>query len=134
MATITNAARVIIRTIVGSMIRYSNTKARRKEQNLKRKNFLPTLLLIILLWLLLFGLIYFVDPTLFGALPAFFILVFASLLFTFSLIFANSRQGLILTSAITIFLILSYLGVGNILNVLLLSGVAISIELYLARK
>lgn len=134
MATITNAARVIIRTIVGSMIRYSNTKARRKEQNLKRKNFLPTLLLIILLWLLLFGLIYFVDPTLFGALPAFFILVFASLLFTFSLIFANSRQGLILTSTITIFLILSYLGVGNILNVLLLSGVAISIELYLARK
>ncbi|MEK7470520.1 MAG: hypothetical protein AAB622_00730 [Patescibacteria group bacterium] len=116
------------------MIRYSNTKARRKEQNLKRKNFLPTLLLIILLWLLLFGLIYFVDPTLFGALPAFFILVFASLLFTFSLIFANSRQGLILTSTITIFLILSYLGVGNILNVLLLSGVAISIELYLARK
>lgn len=134
MTTKTSAASTIIKTIVGSMMRHSSTKTRRKEQTLKRKNFLPTLLLIILLWLLMGALIYFVDPASFGALPAFFILVFASLLFTFSLIFANSRQGLILSSAIALFLILSYLGVGNILNVLLLSGVAISIELYLARK
>ena len=33
-----------------------------REQILKRKNFLPTLLVTILLWILLGALVYFVDP------------------------------------------------------------------------
>jgi tryptophan-rich sensory protein len=105
----------------------------RKQQILKRKNFLPTLLLTILLWGLLAGLIYFIDPDTFAAIPLFFVLVFSCLLFTFSLIFAGGRRGLVGSIAIILFLILAYLGVGNILNLLLIVAIALCIELYLAR-
>lgn len=109
-------------------------KNRHKLQILKRKNFSPTLVITILLWIVLGGLIYFVDPGTFGAVPAFFILAFASFLFTFSLIFEGGRRGLIGAIALTLFLILSFLGVGNVLNLLLIVAIAICVELYLARS
>jgi len=93
-------------------------KERRKQQVLKRKNFLPTLLVTVLLWAIIAGLIYFIDPGTFGIVPLFFVIVFAALLFTFSLIFASTRRGLIGSISISLFLILSYLGVGNIINLL----------------
>ena len=105
----------------------------RKEQVLKRKNFLPTLLITIILWLLLGGLVYFVDPNSFGALPAFFVLFFASFLFMFSLLFASTRRGLITSISLTLFSMLLYLGVGNVLNLFLIIAIAICVELYLAR-
>ena len=105
----------------------------RKEQVLKRKNFLPTLLVTIILWLLLGGLVYFVDPNTFGALPAFFILLFASFLFMFSLLFASTRRGLITSLSLSLFSILLYLGVGNVLNLFLILAIAICIELYFGR-
>jgi hypothetical protein len=109
-------------------------KERRKQQVLKRKNFLPTLLVTVLLWAIIAGLIYFIDPGTFGIVPLFFVIVFAALLFTFSLIFASTRRGLIGSISISLFLILSYLGVGNIINLLLIVAIAVSFELYLAQK
>lgn len=105
----------------------------RKQQVLKRKNFLPTLLVTIILWIALAGLVYFIDPKIFGAVLLFFVLVFSTLLFTFSLIFANTRRGAIGAVSITLFLFLAYLGVGNILNLILILAIAICVELYLAR-
>lgn len=95
---------------------------------------MPTLLFTILLWLSLTALIYFVDPFSFGALPGFFILVFFGLLFTFSLLFANSRRGLLISLSLSLFLLLRYLGVGHLLNFLLLAGLAITIELYFSHN
>jgi hypothetical protein len=109
-------------------------KERRKQQVLKRKNFLPTLLVTILLWAVITGLIYFIDPGTFGIVPLFFAILFVALLFTFSLIFASTRRGLIGSISVSLFLILSYLGVGNILNLLLIVAIAVSFELYLAQK
>lgn len=106
----------------------------RKEQVLKRKNFLPTLILTILFWLLLGALVYFVDPGTFGVVPLFFITFFVALLFTFSLIFANSRRGLITSISLTLFLILLFLGVGNYLNLILIVAIAIATELYFTLK
>jgi hypothetical protein len=105
-------------------------KEKRKQQVLKRKNFLPTLLITILLWGLLAGLIYFVDPGTFGMVILFFLILFITLLFTFSLIFASTRRGLIGSISLLFFFILAYLGVGNILNLLLIVAIAISLELY----
>jgi len=105
-------------------------KEKRKQQVLKRKNFLPTLLITVLLWLLLAGLVYFVDPGNFAAVPVFFVLLFTALLFTFSLLFTNTRRGLIGSVSLSIFFVLAYLGVGNILNLLLIVAIAVSIELY----
>lgn len=101
---------------------------------MKRKNFLPTLLVTVLLWGFLGTLIYFIDPATFAAVPLFFVLIFSCLLFTFSLIFAGQRRGLIISIALTLFLVLAYLGVGNILNLALVLAIAICVELYWARK
>lgn len=106
----------------------------RKDQILKRKNFLPTLVVTVLLWLMLAGLIYFVDPDTVLAVPLFFVIIFLAILFTSSLLFANSRRGLITSSSIFLFLILSYLGVGNILNLILLVAIAVTIELYFGSR
>jgi hypothetical protein len=106
----------------------------RQQQVLKRKNFLPTLLITILLWGLLGALVYFIDPSTFAAVPLFFVLIFSCLLFTFSLVFAGGRRGLIGSIAITLFLVLAYLGVGNILNLILIIAIAVAVELYFSHK
>jgi hypothetical protein len=102
----------------------------RKKQVLKRKNFLPTLLLTIIFWLLLGALIYFVDPQTFGVIPLFFVTFFTTVLFTFSLLFAGSRRGFIAALSLTLYLILMYLGVGNYLNFVLILAIGICVELY----
>lgn len=108
-------------------------KEKRKEQTRRRKNFLPTLIVTLLLWSLTASLVYFVDPETVLAVPGFFVLVFLSLLFTFSTMFANSRQGFLISIGITLFLILRYFGVGNILNFLLISGLLVTAEIYFKR-
>lgn len=105
---------------------------RKKEVRL-RKNFFPTLIITLLLWTAISGLVYFVEPDTLGAIPTFFILLFLALLLTFSTLFANSRRGIIATIGLTLFLILRYLGVGNILNFLLILGLGIVIEIYFWR-
>jgi len=106
----------------------------RQKQIRERKNFFPTLAVTILLWIMLFGLVYFVEPDAFGASALFFVLVFLALLFTFSTVFANSRRGLLASSSLTLFLILRSLGVGHIINFLLIGGIAISIEIYFSKN
>jgi hypothetical protein len=109
-------------------------KEKRKQQILKRKNFLPSLIFTLLLWIGLGLVVYFVDPQTFGGIYLFFFLVFVSLLFTFSLIFTSSRRGLILSIVLTIFLVLRYFGVGNILTFILILALGVTIELYFARR
>ncbi len=109
-------------------------KRLRQQQAIRRKNFLPTLLITIFLWSGIAGIIYFIDPHTFGILPLFFVLIFIALLFSFSIIFSHTRRGFLTAFGLTIFLILRYFGVGNILNLLLISGILISLELYFSRK
>lgn len=108
-------------------------EARLKEVKL-RKNFLPTLLVAILLWLGVVSIIYFVEPDTFGIFTVFFFLVFLALLFTLSLLFAHTRRGALIAVGLTLFLILRYLGIGNILNFLLILGIAVTVELYFLKK
>lgn len=98
-----------------------------------RKNFLPTLFLIILFWSIAAFIIYFVDPSAFGIVPALLLVIFFALLFTASLLFANTRRGVISASLLTFFLILRYLGIGNIVNFLLILCVGITLELYFSK-
>lgn len=109
------------------------SKLRQKKVKL-RKNFFPTLILIILFWVLGGLIVYFVDPATSGIVPIFLLTIFLALLFTTSTVFANTRRGLITASALTFFLILSYLGIGNIINFLLILGIAITLELYLDNR
>jgi len=71
-----------------------------------------------------------VDPATTGAVPAFLALIFVLLLFLFSLLFNGTRRGFVIAASTTLFLILRLLGLGNILNLLLLVGVSATIEWY----
>lgn len=104
-----------------------------KKEVLKRKNFLPTLMVTLFLWLTLGGIVYFLEPDTFGILPLFFVLVFFALLFTFSIIFSHTRRGLLTAFGLILFLILRYFGIGNILNFLLIAGILVVVDIYLSR-
>lgn len=99
----------------------------------RRKNFLPTLLLAFLFWLLWGGLVYFITPDNEAVLIAFYFLLFMACFLTTSLIFANSRRGLIAALGVIAFLLLRYYQLGNILNIGLLVGILISLNLHLAK-
>jgi len=109
-------------------------KERRKKQALQRKNFLPTLVVVTILSFSLTGLIYFIDPATFGAAGIFFLLIFTILLLSFSVILGNTRRGILVASSLTIFLLLRYLGVGNLLNFILIVCIALAFEIYWASK
>jgi len=107
---------------------------RRKKEISKKRNFFPLLLITILLWLVLTGFVFFISPEGFAAVPLFFILIFITLMFTAAIILANTRRGVIVALCLTIFLILRYFGVGNLLNLLLLLGAAIAFEIYFSKN
>lgn len=110
---------------------------KRKPKNspkIKRKNFLPALTLTLVFWCATAFLIYAFDPSSFFIITIFFVLIFLALFFTLSLIFANTIRGLIISVAVLLFLMLRYLGVGNILNFLLIIGITIATDLYFNQK
>lgn len=109
------------------------SKKRKKEAKLRRI-FFPNLIVSLVLWAAIGLIVYFVDPSTFAIIPIFFPLLFFALLLTFALIFANSRRGLVAATSLILFLILSYFGIGNILNFLLILGLAITIEIYFLKN
>lgn len=109
-------------------------KERRKKEINKKRSFLPTLIITIILWISLALIIYFSNPENFGLVPLFLILLFLAILFTSSVIFANPRRGLMLAVGITFFAVLRFFGVGNIINLLLIVGILITVESYIWYK
>ena len=68
-----------------------------------------------------------------GFLP-FFIILFLAIFFTLSIVFGNTRRGLIVSLAVIVFLILRLVKLGNWLNLLLIIGIAFALESYFSRK
>jgi len=102
----------------------------------KRKSYLATMILIIMLWGLLGAMIYWVDPELIknilipGLYLPFFLLFFPAMLLTLAVILTNSRKGLLGALGVTVFLILRVYQLGNLLSFLLILGIIISIDRY----
>jgi hypothetical protein len=109
-------------------------KEQRKKQIRKRKNFFPLLLITIVLWILILLFIILVDPYVFSAIALFLTVLFFAFFLTFSIVFANSRRGIIAAFGFTVFLILRYFGIGNILNLLLILGVCLAFEIYFSSR
>lgn len=101
---------------------------------MRRKNFLPILVIAAVFWSLIAVVVYFIEPETFGIIPLFFVFLFFALFFTSSLIFGDKRRGLFVTSGATLFVILRFFGVGNILNLLLIAALLITTEVYLAKR
>ncbi len=102
-----------------------------------RKNYLPTLILILVLWGLLGGLIFWVEPELIknvlipGLYLPFFMLLVPASFFSLALIFNNARRGLIISLGFNLYLMLRIYEMGNVLNLLLIAGIMIAVERYL---
>lgn len=99
----------------------------------RRKNFLPTLLLVLFFWLGLGWIIFWVRPESFFPITIFFIFFFCALFLTSALILANSRRGLLVALGLTAFLILRYHQLANFLNLCLLLGILFFLELFYRR-
>lgn len=108
-----------------------NRRERRVKELKNRRGYLASIVVAGLFWLGLTLMIFFMDPHASGALYIFFVLLFLSIFFTASLILNHSRRGLLIAIVITLFAILKSLGVGSIINFVLLAGVAVAIEYYL---
>jgi hypothetical protein len=106
-----------------------------RQQKIRlRKNFLPTLMVIVFLWGMVATIVYFGDPEASGILVLFFFIIFLASLFTASTILSNTRRGVITSAALTSFLILRYFGVGSILNFFLIAGISVAFEFYFFRR
>lgn len=102
----------------------------------RRKNYWPTLVLIVILWSLLGLMIAFVEPVLVkdilipGAYLPFFLLFFPASFFTFAVVWGNTRRGLLTAAGLTLFFLLRIFGLGNPLNLLLILGILIAVDRY----
>jgi len=109
------------------------TLERKKEIKLRR-NFLPTFIITVFLWIGLISVIFLIDPQQKGAMVIFFLIAFFAFFFTLSIVFINSRRGFLLSLCTILFMILRYFGFGNWLNFLLILGVYIVSEIYFSQN
>lgn len=105
-------------------------RQRRNREIKSRKNFLPSLLVTVFLFILIVLLILSTNPDNLFFVFLFFVLSFGFFVFLFSLLLANTRRGIIAALAIVTFLVLRYFGVGNLLNGILIIGATIASEIY----
>lgn len=112
----------------------SKLRQKRKKIVRERKNVLPALLAMVSLWAILFFIVYLVDPQTQLAIAAFFAVLFLAGFVTFSLVFADQTRAFLLASGVTAFLVLRLFSLGNIINLFLMSGLVISLDLYIKNK
>ncbi len=74
-----------------------------------RRNFLTSLLITVLLWIVISVIVFFVSPDTFWEPPLFFVTFFTATLFTVSLL-TNRMIGLITSILVTLILLLRYFG------------------------
>lgn len=100
----------------------------------RKRNFLPTFILVIFFWLSWITLMLFFAPETKLLIFIFYSLLFFANFLTFSLIFGNSRRGILISLGIISYLFLNQVKQFHFLNVLLLGGILLSIELYFQRR
>ena len=105
--------------------------------NKRRKNYLPTLILIAVLWSLIAAIVVYVEPELVrdvivpGLYLPFFLLFLPASFFTLAVILANTRRGFLVALGLTGYLMLRVYQLGNVLNLLLIAGIVIAVDRYL---
>lgn len=98
-----------------------------------RKNFFLTVLITLFLWCI-WALIFLLVPPEYFLMPAVFLVItFLGVLFPSSLVFANTRRGLLVAGGVVLFMLFNFLGFGNYLNLILLTGIIISFEYYFSK-
>jgi hypothetical protein len=111
-----------------------------KATKKRHKNYFLTFVLILIFWVITGFIVGFVEPELVRdiLIPRSYLVLFAplflALLLTTSVLLANTRRGLVITCVVISFLILRLHELGNLLNLILLVGLAAAIEYYFTQK
>jgi len=106
--------------------------------NKRRKNYLPTLVTMVILWGLLGGLVYWVEPKLVkdilieGLYLPFFLLFLPAIFLTLAVILGNTKRGLLISLGLTGMLILKVYEIENWLNFILVAGIVVAVDRYLS--
>lgn len=98
----------------------------------KRKKFFLTLILALIFWIGWILFINFYPPN--SNLWVFFLLLFFAVFLTTSLIFNNSRRGFFLSFFLILFLLFRYYKIATFLNIFLLLGFFLSLEVYFSQN
>ncbi|MFH0942754.1 MAG: hypothetical protein V1810_01130 [Candidatus Beckwithbacteria bacterium] len=104
--------------------------------NKRRKNYLPALMTMVILWGLLGALIIWVEPKLIkdilidGLYLPFFMLFFPAIFLTLAVILGDSRRGLLISLGLTGALILRVYRLENWLNLILIAGIVVAVDRY----
>ncbi len=114
------------------MVRIEKKHVREKIKY--RKNYLPTFVVTLFLWFTLLIYIYLFPPEGLLSFIIFFGVLFLAILFTFSLLLANTRRGFMVSFFVVISLILRYFGIATILNTILLLGAISAFELFFSHN
>jgi len=100
----------------------------------RRRNFLPTFLLAILAWLVWFYFLLSFSPEKSIFIFIFYLFFLLANFLTLSLVFGNTRRGFLTSLAFASLLFLKQIQQAHILNLILLGGILLSIELYFNRR
>ena len=104
------------------------------------KNYLLTLLIVVLLWTTFGLLIFLVEPEMVkdilvkGIYLPFFLNLYLALFFTLAVIFGSSWRGFLAASAIISFLVLRLSGLGSWLNLLLIFAISFTLDRHFTKK
>lgn len=115
-------------------INFQKVKRNRLENVHLHKNIFVSFSIIVLLICAIIYLIINVNPEKFWAVPLFLILSFTAFFYTFSVLFAKKRRGLIAASALTTTLLIRIVGVNNVYFYLAVIIVAMIVEVFLTLK
>jgi hypothetical protein len=99
-----------------------------------RRNFVPTIVVIILLWITLGKIIISLEPERFVNVFAFLVVFNLATFFSLATILASTRRGFLIATCATIFLIGRYLNISNLQNIAIIIGFLILSRVYLAHK
>jgi hypothetical protein len=111
-----------------------------KATKKRHKNYFLTFVLILIFWVITGFIVGFVEPELVRdiLIPHSYLVLFAplflALLLTTSVLLTNTRRGLVITCGVISFLILRLHELGNLLNLILLVGLAAAVEYYFTQK
>lgn len=100
----------------------------------RRKNFLLSFAVALLLWLTWFVIFLFIPPETYFTLIAFLVVTFLTTFLTAALLFANTRRGLLIALGVIIFMLLNHYEAGNYLNIILVAGILLTTDYYLSKK
>jgi hypothetical protein len=101
-----------------------------QHQILKRKNFAPTFVITVAMWIGTILIVVYTDPMAFGIIHLFFIFFFLSVFLTASILLVHTRRGFLIALGTTMYLFLRFIGTGSIVNFFLIALIFGLIELY----